>query len=128
MNVHVLQHAPFEDIGSIAGWLAARQVNISPPVCGRAHVYLSLLKTRFALKLDLSTVAACGEVGSTEAPVALSSVWGTCGSDSGECLRRPTVVAMMEAGGGRNGDDRADRGSRDRPRPWRVLGQREMRP
>ncbi len=29
MNVHVLQHAPFEDIGSIAGWLTARQVNIS---------------------------------------------------------------------------------------------------
>jgi GMP synthase-like glutamine amidotransferase/putative methionine-R-sulfoxide reductase with GAF domain len=29
VNVHVLQHAPFEDIGSIAGWLDRRQVNIS---------------------------------------------------------------------------------------------------
>ena len=29
----------------------------------------SLLKTRFALKLDLSTVAVCGEVGSAEAVV-----------------------------------------------------------
>jgi hypothetical protein len=23
MNVHILQHAPFEDVGSIAVWLAA---------------------------------------------------------------------------------------------------------
>lgn len=29
MNVHVLQHAPFEDVGSIAGWLAAQQAHVT---------------------------------------------------------------------------------------------------
>jgi len=29
MNVHVLQHAPFENVGSIGGWLATRQAHVS---------------------------------------------------------------------------------------------------
>jgi GMP synthase-like glutamine amidotransferase len=29
MNVHILQHAPFEDVGSIAGWLAASRANVT---------------------------------------------------------------------------------------------------
>lgn len=29
MNVHVLQHVPFEDIGSIAGWLEARRATVA---------------------------------------------------------------------------------------------------
>ena len=47
--------------------------------------------------------------------------------DRGVWLRRPTVVAMVEAADLWNGDERADRWWRDRPRLWRVLGQREMR-
>ena len=29
LNVHVLQHAPFEDVGSMAGWLAAQRAHVT---------------------------------------------------------------------------------------------------
>jgi GMP synthase-like glutamine amidotransferase len=29
MNVHVLQHAPFEDVGSIGGWLATSRAHVT---------------------------------------------------------------------------------------------------